>query len=69
MQVLPWRKHLVDDAQILLLQNGMGSAQALQRVMPNANIYYATTTDGAWRMSPFNVVRAGIGETLIGCFK
>ena len=66
--VLPWRKHLVDDAQIVLLQNGMGSAQALQRVMPNADIYYATTTDGAWRKGPFNVVRAGIGETLIGCF-
>ena len=66
--VLPWRKHLVDGAQIVLLQNGMGSAQALQRVMPNANIYIATTTDGAWRKGPFNVVRAGIGETFIGCF-
>ena len=66
--VLPWRKHLADDAQIVLLQNGMGSAQALQRVMPNANIYCATSTDGAWRKGPFDVVRAGIGETFIGCF-
>jgi len=66
--VLPWRKHLADDAQIVLLQNGMGSAQALQRAMPNANIYCATSTDGAWRKGPFDVVRAGIGETFIGCF-
>ena len=66
--ILPWRKNLADDAQIVLLQNGMGSAQALQRVMPNANIYCATSTDGAWRKGPFNVVRAGIGETFIGCF-
>jgi len=66
--VLPWRKHLADDAQIVLLQNGMGSAQALQRSMPNANIYCATSTDGAWSKGPFDVVRAGIGETFIGCF-
>ena len=66
--VLPWRNHLADDAQIVLLQNGMGSAQALQRAMPNANIYCATSTDGAWRKGPFDVVRAGIGETFIGCF-
>jgi len=66
--VLPWRKHMADDTQIVLLQNGMGSAQALQRLMPNANIYCATSTDGAWRKGPFDVVRAGIGETFIGSF-
>ena len=66
--ILPWRQHLADDAQIVLLQNGMGSAQALQRVLPKANIYCATSTDGAWRKGPFDVVRAGRGETLIGSF-
>ena len=65
---LPWRQHLADDAQIVLLQNGMGSAQALQRALPKANIYCATSTDGAWRKGPFDVVRAGKGETLIGSF-
>ena len=66
--ILPWRQHLADDAQIILLQNGMGSAQALQRALPKANIYCATSTDGAWRKGPFDVVRAGKGETLIGSF-
>jgi 2-dehydropantoate 2-reductase len=66
--ILPWRQHLADDAQIVLLQNGMGSAQALQRALPKANIYCATSTDGAWRKGPFDVVRAGRGETLIGSF-
>ena len=66
--ILPWRQHLVDNAHIILLQNGMGSAQALQRTLPKANIYCATSTDGAWRKGPFDVVRAGKGETLIGSF-
>jgi 2-dehydropantoate 2-reductase len=66
--ILPWRQHLADDAHFILLQNGMGSAQALQRALPKANIYCATSTDGAWRRGPFDVVRAGKGETLIGSF-
>ena len=66
--ILPWRQHLADDAHIILLQNGMGNAQTLQRALPRANIYCATTTDGAWRKGPFDVVRAGKGETLIGSF-
>jgi 2-dehydropantoate 2-reductase len=66
--VRPWRQHLAHDAVILLLQNGMGSAQTLQRSLPNANIYCATSTDGAWRKGPFEVIRAGSGETLIGSF-
>ncbi|WP_443642047.1 2-dehydropantoate 2-reductase [Candidatus Njordibacter sp. Uisw_039] len=66
--ILPWRQHLAHDAQIMLLQNGMGSAQELQRALPKANIYCATSTDGAWRKGPFDVVRAGHGETFIGIF-
>ncbi|MDB9973172.1 2-dehydropantoate 2-reductase [Oceanospirillaceae bacterium] len=66
--IVPWRKIIADDAIIILLQNGMGSAQTLQRRLPKANIYCAISTDGAWRKGPFDVVRAGFGDTLIGCF-
>jgi len=66
--ILPWRKYLTHDTQIVLLQNGMGSAQRLQRALTHANIYCAISTDGAWRKGPFDVVRAGDGETLIGSF-
>ncbi|MDP6968882.1 MAG: 2-dehydropantoate 2-reductase [Gammaproteobacteria bacterium] len=63
-----WRKLLHPQANILLLQNGMGTAQALQTRLPKANIYCATTTDGAWRQGPWRVVRAGMGDTQIGTF-
>ena len=63
-----WQKQLHPQANILLLQNGMGTAQALQKRLPKANIYCATTTDGAWRQGPWQVVRAGVGSTQIGAF-
>ncbi|MDC9720356.1 MAG: 2-dehydropantoate 2-reductase [Gammaproteobacteria bacterium] len=66
--IRPWRQHLSGGAQIVLLQNGMGSAQILQRALPKANIYCAISTDGAWRKASFDVVRAGAGETTIGSF-
>ena len=66
--VLPWRDYLAKDAIIVLLQNGMGSAQQLQLELPAANIYCATSTDGAWRKGSFDIVRAGHGETLIGSY-
>ena len=63
-----WRKLLHPQANIILLQNGMGTAQTLQTHFPQANIYCATTTDGAWRRSPWQVVQAGQGSTQIGAF-
>jgi len=66
--ILPWHSKLADDVHIVLIQNGMGSAAALQRRLPKANIYCATSLDGAWRKGPFNIVRAGSGETLVGRF-
>ena len=46
----------------------MGTAQSLQTELPQANIYCATTTDGAWRQGPWQVVQAGQGSTQIGAF-
>ncbi|HCH23336.1 MAG TPA: hypothetical protein DE179_03470 [Oceanospirillaceae bacterium] len=63
-----WRKLLHPQANIILLQNGMGTAQSLQAELPQANIYCATTTDGAWRRGPWQVVQAGRGTTQIGAF-
>ncbi len=63
-----WRKLLHPQANIVLLQNGMGTAQSLQAELPQANIYCATTTDGAWRQGPWQVVQAGQGGTQIGAF-
>lgn len=63
-----WRKLLHPQANIVLLQNGMGTAHALQAELPQSNIYCATTTDGAWRRAPWQIVRAGQGITQIGAF-
>lgn len=52
-------------ANIVLLGNGMGYHDEVLRLFPSANVYAATTTDGAWLKSQNHVVHAGFGETLI----
>lgn len=63
-----WQSLLHPQINITLLQNGMGTFQQVQAKFPQANIYCATTTDGAWRQKPWHITRAGHGETLIGAF-
>lgn len=63
-----WQRLLHPQVNITLLQNGMGTAQQVQAKFPRANIYCATTTDGAWRQAPWQITRAGIGETFIGAY-
>ncbi|MFW1677933.1 ketopantoate reductase family protein [Pontibacter sp. JAM-7] len=53
-------------AQIILIQNGMGSQQAIQTLLPEHPIIAATTTNGAWLRKPFHVVLAGTGNTQLG---
>lgn len=57
---------LSSDANVILLQNGLGPQQEAVTLFPELSIWAATTTDGAYLRSPFHVVRAGHGETLIG---
>ncbi|SIS79258.1 ketopantoate reductase family protein [Neptunomonas antarctica] len=54
------------DANVVLLQNGLGPQQDVVELFPTLSIWAATTTDGAYLSAPFRVVRAGYGETLIG---
>ena len=54
------------DLAIALLQNGMGSADDAQALLPQARIYCLVTTGAAWRDAPFSVHRAGHGGTEIG---
>ena len=57
---------LSSDATVVLLQNGLGPQQEAVALFPELSICAASTTDGAYLSSPFHVVRAGHGETLIG---
>lgn len=59
-------KRLQPGASILLLQNGMGSQQAVLSAYPRQRVLYGSVTDGAWMPEPGHVVWAGKGTTLIG---
>ena len=54
------------DSQLLLLQNGLGSQQAVRARLPSQRVLYASVTDGAWKREANHVVWAGIGQTLVG---
>ncbi len=57
---------VADDAQLLLMQNGMGSQEAVVQHFPRARIAAASTTEGAYRTAPDRVVHAACGLTRIG---
>ena len=60
------RPGLDNNAQLILLQNGMGVRERIQPLLPTTTIAQAITTEGGWRRSAFEVVHAGRGETLVG---
>lgn len=60
--------HLHDNARILLLQNGMGSQQAIACAFPHCRVWAGSVTDGAYLKHPFSVCHAGTGQTHIGAF-
>ena len=57
---------LAADAIVVLLQNGMGVREQLERELPQATILHALSTEGAFRTARFDVTHAGFGETVIG---
>ncbi|WP_447593668.1 putative 2-dehydropantoate 2-reductase [Aquipseudomonas campi] len=58
--------HLAEGAQIILLQNGLGSQDAVAATLPGKNIILASSTEGAFRQDGFRVVFAGQGFTWLG---
>jgi 2-dehydropantoate 2-reductase len=57
---------LTADSALLLMQNGMGSQEAIVNRFPAISIHAASSTEGAYRESPDTVVHAGRGITRIG---
>lgn len=53
-------------AQVLLLQNGLGSQAAVARQIPAARCILLSSTEGAFRESPFSVNFAGHGHNWLG---
>lgn len=51
---------------IVLLTNGMGLAEIASRLCPDASLYCATTTEGAFRLEGDTICHAGHGTTRLG---
>ncbi len=57
---------LAPDAELILLQNGLGSQDAVAAQVPQARCIYASSTEGAFRDGDWRVVFAGHGYTWLG---
>lgn len=57
---------LTADAQLILLQNGLGSQSAVAAQVPQARCIAASSTEGAFRQEDWRVVFAGHGHTWLG---
>jgi len=57
---------LVPGAELILLQNGLGSQDAVAAQVPQARCIFASSTEGAYRDGDWRVVFAGHGYTWLG---
>ncbi|MBS7663792.1 putative 2-dehydropantoate 2-reductase [Pseudomonas lalucatii] len=57
---------LAAGAEVILLQNGLGSQDAVAARLPQARCILASSTEGAFRDGDFRVVFAGHGHTWLG---
>ena len=57
---------LTPDAELILLQNGLGSQDAVAALVPQARCVSASSTEGAFRDGDWRVVFAGHGYTWLG---
>jgi 2-dehydropantoate 2-reductase len=57
---------LARDAELILLQNGLGSQDAVAARVPQARCIMASSTEGAFREADWNVVFAGHGFNWLG---
>lgn len=60
------RPHLAPGAEVILLQNGLGSQDDVAAALPEARCLFASSTEGAFRRGDFHVVFAGAGQTWLG---
>ncbi|SFP23708.1 2-dehydropantoate 2-reductase [Geopseudomonas sagittaria] len=57
---------LAPGAEVILLQNGLGSQEQVAALLPQVRCIFASSTEGAFRRSDFHVVYAGAGQTWLG---
>lgn len=57
---------LAPGADILLLQNGLGSQQAIAERCRDSRCIFISSTEGAYRQDSFSIVHAGKGQNWLG---
>ncbi|MGR6870790.1 ketopantoate reductase family protein [Pseudomonas sp. HK3] len=60
------KSQLTPDANVVLLQNGLGSQQAIAAAFPKLRLYACSSTEGAYKKDPNTLVHAGKGINIIG---
>lgn len=56
------------DQVIILMHNGMGTAEQVAEILPSNAIICATTANASLLNSPFNITQTGLGITYLGAF-
>ena len=64
--IAPLQHRLAPDVELILLQNGLGSQDAVAAQLPLARCIFASSTEGAFRDGDWRVVFAGHGYTWLG---
>jgi 2-dehydropantoate 2-reductase len=62
------RAVLRENGWVLTLQNGMGNADAIARIVPPSRVLAGTTSYGATMLEPGKIRHAGAGPTVIGAW-
>ncbi|WP_455923492.1 putative 2-dehydropantoate 2-reductase [Pseudomonas putida] len=57
---------LAEGAELILLQNGLGSQEAVAAAVPHARCIFASSTEGAFRSDDWQVTFAGHGFNWLG---
>ncbi|WP_319535320.1 2-dehydropantoate 2-reductase [uncultured Vibrio sp.] len=66
--IRPLLPHISPDTIVMLMHNGMGTAQNVAALLPNNPIVLATTTHGAYKPNKQHVSHTGHGITQLGGF-
>ena len=62
------RYALAPAAEIILLQNGLGTQEQVARLLPGHVVWAVSTTHGVWREKPWIAHHAGRGFTWLGAY-
>ena len=64
--IISIQSKLAPTATIIVMINGYGVQQQIEKQFSQYNLLFASTTDGAYKNAPFTTVKAATGTTLIG---